>query len=103
MKKSDIILEKLFRHLERYPYMNLASLSEKQQKKEMNEIDREFKFIDKIYFLPKKEALTLINKIEELDDFIALLERTEREVHTITNDYEKCRQCNIETGWYYSD
>ena len=56
-----------------------------------------------MYELPEEEALAILDKLEEHDDFISSLERAERDLSTFANDYQKCLQNQSETGWFYPD
>lgn len=103
MKISNIISKRLNRYSERRPNVDLNTLSKEELEEEMNDRIIGAEFALRIMDMPKKEALTLLDKLEEQDDFIASLERAEKDPSPIMNEYKKYLQNDIDTGWAYPD
>lgn len=103
MKSSELFEKKLARYVDRCPIVDHSSLSEEE--KEEDEQDRKIgvAFIVLMYELPEEEALAILDKLEEHDDFIASLENAERELCTPTDDYQENLQRDLDTGWFYED
>lgn len=93
LKPSCLFEEKLSRYVNRSPIINYT----KQDRK------TGVAFIDLLYDMPEEEALAILDKLEEHDDFIASLENAERELCNPTDDYQENLQRDLDTGWFYED
>ena len=98
MKPLNLFEMKLSRYVDRDPFIDYTTLSEEEKDRETG-----VAFINLLYKLPKKEALAILNKLEEHDDFIASLENAEKEPCNTTDDYQENLQRDLDTGWFYPD
>ncbi len=103
MKPSDIFEKKLSRYVDRAPIIDYTTLSEEEKKEDEQDRKIGVAFIDLMYELPEEEALAILDKLEEHDDYIASLENAERDLSTFANDYQRCLQNQSETEWFYPD
>ena len=103
MNPSDLFEKKLSRYVDRAPIIDYTTLSEEEKNEDAQDRKIGVAFIDLLYELPEEEAIALLNKLEEHDDYIASLERAESDLSTVANDYQKCLQNQSETGWFYPD
>ncbi len=103
MKPSKLFEKKLSRYVDRCPIVDYTSLSEEEKKEDEQNRKTGVAFIDLMYELPEEEALAILDKLEEHDDFISSLENAERELSSSTDDYQENLQRDIDTGWFYED
>lgn len=103
MKPSALFEKKLARYLERNPIINYTVLSEKEKREDAQDRNIGVAFIDRLYELPEEESLALLDKLIEHDDYIASLERSERDPSPTMNDYQENLERNLNTGWFYED
>ena len=103
MNTANEISKRLLRHFERCSDANTPALSKEEEAEQEKNQEMGAEFINQMFTMPQSEALALLNKLEEQDDFIESLERAEKDLSPAMNDFQEFAQNDVDTGWCYSD
>lgn len=103
MQQQKVILKKISRHVDRFSDLDITSLSEEEQQEEKDFCETEIKLFEQIYGLPEEKALAILDKMEEQDDYIASLEKAEKEIKPSINVIQELCLHLENTGWFYPD